>query len=238
MNPASILLRASFCFCFCLAAAATSARAEDAPAAPAPKTPAPADVSIDVRKGDQWVYENRDGLTGELRATSSVVVAQLGENEIDTRLRTKNVANGLESATLMVFDRQWRKLSDTNWTNTPYQENWGVPAAIKVGANWENTYAAARANPPGGGIFKLQAKVVGWERVSLPAGAAYDAFRIEYLETALTDGKETPYLTRTVVWFAPQANRYVKRETESFFKGKKYDGALEVLTGYVRHDVE
>ncbi len=226
-------LRRMFVLIFLVAAPVRAADAGGAPSSAAPDT-----VVVDAKKGDQWVYDFRDGLTNELRFTNSIVISAIAENEIDARWRVKNVATSAESSSLVAYDRLWRKKEDQVWSNDPYQENWGIPKEIRVGASWDYSYVATRQNPPAEVRWTGHAKVAAWERVALLSGVAYDAFRIEYSEAVSSNGKPSATSANIVEWFAPAANRYVKRETNSYFNGKLYDGSVETLTGYVRHDVD
>ncbi len=117
---------------FALALPAFAADAISLQGADAAETAAPVSVVVDVRKGDQWVYEFRDELTDELKMTNSIVISEIAGDEIDTRLRTKNVSTLAESWSLVAFDRFWRRKEDPAWNHTPYQENWGIPNAIRV----------------------------------------------------------------------------------------------------------
>jgi hypothetical protein len=80
-----------------------SARASDDPK-PADGPP-PASVKVDVARGDQWIYEQRDGLTDELKFVVSYVVTDVSDSEIDSRVRFKNPTANTENTSLQTWLR-------------------------------------------------------------------------------------------------------------------------------------
>jgi hypothetical protein len=148
---------------------------------PKEKTP-PAIKSIDVRKGDQWVYELRDELTDELKFTMSYAMSDLADNEIDIRVKTKAVATNAEGAYLEVFDRRWRKTEGTKFSFKKYQESWGVPDDLAVGKDWSYEYEMHVVGSVVNFKWAGHGEVVAWEKVTLPSGQSFDAFKIEYHE--------------------------------------------------------
>jgi hypothetical protein len=75
-------------------------------------------------------------------------------------------------------------------------------------------------------------KVEAWERVTLPNGAAYDAFKID-----VTDNRQSGLASRkreshVVMWFAPAVNRLVKMIDESRDNGKLRHATEQTLRDY------
>jgi hypothetical protein len=90
----------------------------------------------------------------------------------------------------------------------------------------------SRADPPSDFKYSGDGNVLGWERVTLRSGLAYDAFKIEFKEamSPLVNGKKTESLVTE--WYAPLVNRYVKRLYETRQNSKLLDSGLEYLFDY------
>jgi ABC-type glycerol-3-phosphate transport system substrate-binding protein len=76
-------------------------------------SPAPAQVAdiAGVLPGDRWVYEVTDEITGDIKATTTIVVVDVSEKEINTRWS----ARGATGAPQVVFDDNWRQVERRNW---------------------------------------------------------------------------------------------------------------------------
>jgi len=202
-----------------------------------PKDPnPPATIKIDVARGDRWNYDVRDDLTDELRRVVEVAVTDVTDSEIDVRLRATNVTTNAEATSVALFDRDWRQKETGQLMFHPADDQTGVPTDIQVGKTWPFKFQMTRANPPARGNFIGTAKVESWERVDLGNGLAYDAFKIAY------DSSVTPVVNNRKVewhvelWFAPAAQRYVKRRLESRQNGKLVESTLETLRDYQRRE--
>src|SRR5437764_15328058 len=64
-----------------------------------------------VLPGDRWAYELRDEITGDLKLTTAVVVLDVSEKEIQTRISTRGVA----APRPIVIDRSWNRVDDSVW---------------------------------------------------------------------------------------------------------------------------
>jgi len=55
---------------------------------------APAQVAdiAGILPGDRWVYEITDEITGDIKATTTVVVLDVSKSEINTRVSTRGAA--------------------------------------------------------------------------------------------------------------------------------------------------
>ena len=224
-------------------AATAQANAQSEPVSNSP----PAVKSIDVKKGDQWVYETRDELTGRLKFTTSAVVSDVTDSEIDVRVTNKATStNAAETTYLEVFDRRWRKTEGPKYTFKKSQEFWGVPDDIAVGREWTYSYEERSVSSPQNFKWAGHGEVVAWEKVSLPSGQSFDAFKIEYHEattrnannqieivTEATPGNLRAEMT-VVEWYAPLVNRYVKRTYDVRQNGKLLNSGSEMLTLYSR----
>jgi hypothetical protein len=211
---------------------------------PKDKTP-PEIKSIDVKKGDQWVYEVRDSLTNEVKLSVSFTIADVSDTELDVRLRSKVVATNVEVSVLETYDRWWRKTEGPRATFKSNSPSFGIPEKLAVGQEWSYNYEQHGTHPPIA-VFKWagHGEVVAWEKIALTSGESYDAFKIEFHEASASSkfidaGGPTKRFESTVFeWYAPSVNRYVKRTVESRQNGKIYDAATEQLIGYSRRDAD
>src|SRR5262245_23567047 len=81
-----------------------------------------------VLPGDRWVYEVKDEITGDVKLTTTVVVLDVSENEINTRLSVR----GVERPRQVVFDRNWSRIDDSVWKYRP-SDGTGIKAPLHVG---------------------------------------------------------------------------------------------------------
>src|SRR4030095_7275973 len=68
-----------------------------------------------VLPGDRWVYEVTDEVTGDIKQTTTVVVLDVSEKEINTRVSVRGAANPRQ----VVFDRGWSRVDDSLWKYMP-----------------------------------------------------------------------------------------------------------------------
>ena len=220
------------------AAPAKEAAPQDAaPAKDAAKDVAPAppvNPKIDVARGDRWTYEVRDDITDELKTILDFAVTDVTDAEIDTRARFTNAVTNAETTAVQVFDPRWR-LKD-NGVNVwrPALEETGIPADIKVGKTWSYSYDSSRVNPPAHFRFAGKAKVLSYEHVAVANGLAFDAFKIVYDFAVTPVVNNRKFEMHVELWYAPEANRYVKRLYESRQNRKLLEASLETLRDY-RH---
>src|SRR5262245_24016982 len=81
-----------------------------------------------VLPGDRWVYEVKDEITGDLRQTMTVVVLDVSEKEINTRVSTR----GAERPRQIVYDRNWNRVDDSVWKYKP-SDGAGIQTPLQVG---------------------------------------------------------------------------------------------------------
>ena len=198
---------------------------------------APIVAKIEVRKGDEWQYVTRDMVTDKMTATTDIVVTDVRDNEIDVRVQSRDSRTSAENTFGSVFDRRWRKLIDSGGTDfSGFQDSWGVPEQLDVGTNWEYHY---EFRPEG---FPMTARIVGHgevskkERIIAANDVSYECYRIEYEEAstlALANGR---FEFSVTVWFAPEVNRYVRRDVELRQGSLLVQSTSETLSDYVRNE--
>ena len=192
--------------------------------------PEPSGVVVKVKPGDGWDYELRDGITNEPKSTIHLTVTEVSDSEIGARSSVTKAKTTDESSRLIVTDRNWRVKSNDRFNYKPFNNATGIPDGLAVGKSWAFTQVNKRLTPPQEFKIAGTGKVVAWERVTLPSGMDYDAFRIEFTTTVEANGRK--FEEKTVEWFAPSVSRMVERTWEARQNGKLADKTLEFLTGY------
>jgi hypothetical protein len=192
---------------------------------------APAD-GVDVSRGDEWIYEIRDSLTGEELSQESVVVVEKHADTIDTRLRITASKTGIERIGAATYDLFWRRLPDEISPGNGAQESWGVKPKLRIGEDWDYSFE----RPLMGSTIMMRwighGEALGAESVELPNGRTVQALKVEFFER--------PSVARyriemhVVEWFSLEINRYVQRDVETRLDNKITDSTTELLQDYVR----
>ncbi len=182
-----------------------------------------------IRVGDRWSYEIKDGVTDDLRQVVTIVVAEIGQREITTRVTIR----GQDRAQTFVYDFDWARIDDGVWKHRPNDLS-GIRKPLQVGKEWRSE--GNTMNLRNGAAFRTSSKgkVVAQERVATPAGT-FDTFRIEATVRQVNATDQTKSSTAThVTWYAPEINRWVRRKLDLRFEGRLETRPLEELTEYSR----
>ena len=120
-----------------------------------------------VKVGDRWNYEQNDRRTGLKesdwnRTVTAVTASQIEGTENDGKFVWTRELNTVESSTAVVS-------GESKFLSFP----------LEVGKKWDFKYSWASKINPGKGRWQLDAAVVAYEKVKVPAGE-FDAFKIEY----------------------------------------------------------
>src|SRR5258705_2874101 len=181
-----------------------------------------------VRVGDRWAYDIRDDLTGDLRQAIAVVVVEINDKEITTRVNSR----GKDRPQTMVFDLDWGRIDDGAWKLRP--SGIGIKRPLQVGNEWRSD--ANAMNLQSGVAFRASgvAKVTAEEQVTTRAGT-FDTYRGNATARMVNTRDQTKSSTWTFVfWYAPAVNRGVKKTTEARFEGRLRASYVEELTEYSR----
>jgi hypothetical protein len=187
---------------------------------------------VDVARGDEWKYETRDSLTGDALSDVDVVVVDREADKIDVRLRVVNPATGVQRVGAATFDLFWRKLPDSITPGSGAQDSWGVRRRLKVGDEWSYDYERPLMANSVMMRWIGHGEALGTERVDLPNGLSVDAMKVEFFERPSVARYNNEL--HVVEWFAPQINRYVRRDVETRWNGQITDSTTDVLLDYVR----
>jgi len=191
---------------------------------------APAQVAdiAGVLPGDRWVYEVTDEITGDIKQTTTVVVLDVSEKEINTRVSTRG-ANPRQ----IVFDRGWSRIDDSSWKFTP-SDGTGIKMPLQVGRDWRFDSKATSFQSGTAMSVNGQSKVVGAEKLTTSAGT-FDTFKIETTARQINANDQTKSSTLTAtLWYAPTVNRWVRKTYKLQVEGRLRESQTEELTDYSR----
>jgi hypothetical protein len=182
-----------------------------------------------VLPGDRWVYEVKDEITGDLKSTTTVVVLDVSENEINTRVSVRGASRPQQ----IVFDRGWNRIDDSIWKFRP-SDGTGVQGPIQVGKDWRFENKATHFQNGTALSTTGQSKVVGEEKITTSAGT-FDTFKIETTMRQINSNDQTKAaMVTTALWYAPNINRWVRKSYTVKIEGRLRDSHTEELVDYSR----
>lgn len=182
-----------------------------------------------IRVGDRWSYDIKDGLTGDLRQAVTIVVGEVNEKEITTRISVR----GKDRPLTFVFDHGWGRIDDGVWKNRP-NDLLAIRKPVQIGKQWRAE--GNSTNIQNGVALQTSglAKVVGQETITTSAGT-FDTFKIELTVRQINSRDQTKSTTLNVVeWYAPAINRWARKNTEVRAEGRVRDSFIDELTEYSR----
>jgi hypothetical protein len=182
-----------------------------------------------VLPGDRWVYEVKDETTGDVKQTTTVVVLDVSEKEINTRVSTR----GIERPRQIVFDPNWNRIDDSVWKYRP-SDGTGVKTPLEVGKEWRFESKATHFQHGSAISISGQSKVVGTEKITTSAGT-FDTFKVETTMRQINANDQTKASTvSATLWYAPSINRWVRKTNKTQIEGRLRDSHTEELTDYSR----
>jgi hypothetical protein len=182
-----------------------------------------------VLPGDRWVYEVKDEVSGDLKSTTTVVVLDVSENEINTRVSVRGAARPQQ----IVFDRSWNRIDDSIWKYRP-SDGTGIQTPLQVGKDWRFESKATHFQNGTALSTTGQSKIVGEEKITTGAGT-FDAFKIETTMRQVNSNDQTKAaMVTAALWYAPSINRWVRKTYSVKIEGRLRDSHTEELVDYSR----
>jgi hypothetical protein len=197
----------------------------------APNLQAPID-GVDAGRGDEWIYLTQDSLTGAALSQIDVVIAERNADKIEVRIRVTDPNTGAVRTGAATFDAFWRRMPDDIGPGEGKQDSWGVRPGLKVGDDWNYDFERQLNGGPIRMRWIGHGEALGVERVELPNGRTVDALKIEFFERPSV--ARYRFEMHVVEWFAPEINRYVRREIETRLAGEITESTTEILQDYVQ----
>ena len=177
-------------------------------------------VAPDIRKGESWTYQLRDGYNGMvLRTVREQVINHDGErfgiSLTDAKLPAGDTVLYTAEAN-PVYLRAGRAALPVHYA--PFKPDYVFP--LEVGRHWQGNFVV-QAQAGGRSIrATLYGQAVGWEHVSVPAGE-FDALKIRR-QIYLDDEEFWRWGTQIYEtdWYVPAIKRFVKHEDKSEYVEK------------------
>jgi hypothetical protein len=165
----------------------------------------------EVAVGDHWIYEIKDGIDGEIVSIQKVIVTDVSESEVATRV---DVLNKDESSSI-IYDKSWNEISEGTRRFSP-NSGTGVRLPLALKADWNaavvevnevddyNKYAWA---------ISVHSRVTGQETITTKAGT-FQAYIIETTQDVRSTKDPIPNSAQisTLTWFSPELNHWVRRD--------------------------
>ena len=177
-------------------------------------TDAPAAVTApQVKVGDYWDYAVRDGYTGIPRGVYRYEVVRVDPDHIVVKL----TSDGRDLDTL-VYASGWngRELPLTSLQRFRYDpSSVDFVYPLEPGKTWKTVVNATDVATGRQFRAHVHGKVVGWERVTVPAGQ-FDALKVQRaLFAGNMEGSQTQEEVRETDWYVPSVRRSVLTQTSS-----------------------
>jgi hypothetical protein len=163
--------------------------------------------SEEIRVGDTWVYDHKEGNSGLTLSTYSSVVAEISPKEIVTNV----IYRGRNGSALVVFDHDWNRLVNGPFKHNP-NDGHGIQWPLAEGKEWRHEFTTSNTQTGVNTKSSSLTKVVGKETVTTPAGT-FETFKIERQIKEFVIADPSRYWdTQMLMWFAPQINHWVRRQ--------------------------
>jgi hypothetical protein len=177
-------------------------------------TDAPASLSApQVKVSDYWEYAVRDGYTGLPRGTHRYEVVRSDASGVTVQVTSE----GLLLDTLL-YAPGWngREMPLPNTQRFRYEPTYEAYAyPLAPGKKWRNVIRSTDVATGMTYNTHIYGKVVGWERISVPAGQ-FDVLRVEReIFAGNMDGRRSQEEIRETDWYAPSVRRTVRSQATS-----------------------
>jgi hypothetical protein len=166
-----------------------------------------------IKVGDFWEYAVRDGYTGIPQGIYRYDVSQIDGDRVIVTLTN----NGAVLDTL-IYDKGWngRELPLTplhRFRFDPSSESFLYP--LEPGKSWNRVVSSTDVGTGRHFRTHVHAKVIGWERISVPAGQ-FDALKVQReVFAGNMEGSRTQEEIRETDWYVPSVRRSVMTQRTS-----------------------
>ena len=175
---------------------------------------APASLSApQVKMSDYWEYAVRDGYTGIPRGIYRYQVVRSDASGVTVQV----IHEGLLMDTL-VYGPGWngREMPLPNTQRFRYEPVFDAyPYPLEPGKTWRTVVRATDVVTGMSYNTHIYGKVIGWERVSVPAGE-FDALKIQReVFAGNSDAVRSQEEIREIEWYVPTVRRSVRSQASS-----------------------
>lgn len=185
-----------------------------------------------VRVGDVWIYNKLEGWNKVLEDISVVRVTRVAAEGISME------ATGLDGSNLARIERtadfNLVRIQAPKYTKTtlPYYPNFSFP--LWAGKTWKGKVAFESTDQPGKEVeAELEARVVGFESVTVPAGT-FLALKIELGGPYRAKNMEGSWTGRIedTLWYSPQVRNAVRYEYKDTVGTSLYNHEIHELKDF------
>lgn len=159
----------------------------------------------EVAVGDHWTYEVRDESEGKISLTEKVIVTDLSDNKIATRIDFVNT----DRFRGVIYDKSWNIFRDGPSRYSPSSAT-GIRLPLTLTAEWQAKVDQV-SDDGFAWIINVNSHVTGQENVTTKAGT----FQTYVIETAqvIRSTRYPKYTTQISfrTWFSPDVNHWVRR---------------------------
>lgn len=179
--------------------------------------------------GDRWQYRVIDGFTNETTLEFSQRVVDLNDREIVVQFQ----GNNAPGKRLLYFTRDWNQVDNGSTKFDPFRPEFKFP--MDVGMSWKQEYRSRNSRGQASTSYAY-IKVSAFEKVTTPAGV-FDAYRIETdVESRGADANAIISKARIITWYAPAAQKHVRREAVMSADGRTREKTIDELVEYSLED--
>lgn len=169
--------------------------------------------------GDTYVYQLVNGYNNEVRAQLRYEVTGVEGDRTRFTVTPDKAAGGLERTEVYTRDGNWLQAPvESHGRQVEYAFASAYPAFVyplEAGKSWSLRVRARVADDPRGRSVRVDGKVVGSERVRVPAGE-FEAIKVRRL---VYPGDAGNFQSETHIiefdWYAPALGRVVRSERKS-----------------------
>jgi hypothetical protein len=166
-----------------------------------------------VKVGDYWEYTVRDGWTGLPRGIYRYEVVRVDASGAQVQL-----SNDGKMLDTLVYAPGWngRELPLTNTQRFRYDPTYpAYDYPLQPGKSWRTVLRSTDVATGRSYNTHVSARVLGWERISVPAGD-FDALKIERSVFAGNmEGSRTQEEISEIDWYVPSVRRAVRTSANS-----------------------
>ena len=164
--------------------------------------------------GDSWTFDRTDGLKNVKEYSSAVVVTAVSDSEIRTSATRSDNGNVATTIRNKELNRLSTETAIGKNVADPYYPSFAFP--LEIGKTWEKEVTSTRSNEPDWKVVtSLKGRVVGWEKVTVPAGS-FNALKIEVLGSYNgwkgSDSRAGKWSGQSIdtAWYVPEVKNIVK----------------------------
>lgn len=169
--------------------------------------------------GDAWVYERINRFNNTVISRFSHEITSVATDGVKMKVKS---TNGLDVEGLYTPELNFVSNS-SGFSTAPSFKVFAFP--LTVGSEWNSRFTRTQPNFSFSGSLKV--KVIGFEKVTTPAGT-FDSWVLEYASIS-----DRGAFAQERYWYAPAVKRVVQREFEDkYANGQRNDYYREFLIGY------